>query len=156
MNTTYFTKSEDKCWDSLQNLNNKKNYFKELTKSPSGSSWDASGITRDGRKVIIELKTRNAILDGDSVSGTNFHSDGLFLEAHKHSSLMLHWVVDGLTPLYINFLQDGNVVIFNLLKITHYKDYNNLKVKSLGYEKMEMNSRRYDLFLDDASIIKIS
>lgn len=155
MNTTYFNESEDKCWQSLQNLNNKKNYFKELTKAPSGSSWDASGITRDGRKVIIELKHRNAVLDGNSVSGTNFHSDGLFLEAHKHSSLMLHWVVDGLTPLYINFLQDGNVLIFNLLKLTHYKQYNNLKVKSLGYEKMEMNSRRYDLYLDDATIVKI-
>ena len=155
MNTRYFNDSEDKCWKSLNDLNQKKNYFKELTKSPSGSSWDASGITRDGRRAIIELKHRNAILDGNSVSGTNFHSDGLFIEIHKHSSLMLHWVVDGLIPLYINFLQDGNVVIFNLLKLTHYKEYNNLKVKSLGYEKMEMNARRYNLFLDDATIVSI-
>lgn len=155
MNTMYFNNSEDKCWESLQSLNQKKNYFKELTKSPSGSSWDASGITRDGRKVIIELKHRNAVLDGNSVSGTNFHSDGLFIETHKHSSLMLHWIVDGLTPLYINFLMDGTVVIFNLLKLTHYKEYDNLKVKSLGYGKMEMNSRRYDLYLDDATIVHL-
>lgn len=156
MEKNYFEKNEENGWNLLNQLNNKYGYFTELHHSPSGSTWDVSGYTRDGRKVIIELKTRNAILTPqNTVSGVNFNDNTLFIENNKFSILLMEHVVDGFLPLYINFLQDGHVVIHNLLKLSKYKEDHKTKIVSRGYEKLggyERNCFRLCLYLDDAVI----
>lgn len=159
MEKNYFTQNEEKGWNLLNQLNDKYHYFKELTHSPSGTTWDVSGYTRDGRKVIIELKTRNAIMTPqNTVSGVNFNDNTLFIENNKFSILLMEHVVGGFIPLYINFLQDGNVIIHNLLKLNKYREDHKTKIISRGYEKYggyERNCFRLCLYLDDATIVHV-
>ena len=159
MEKNYFITNEENGWSLLQKLNDKYNYFTELTHSPSASTWDVSGYTRDGRKVIIELKTRQMVLLPDGqLSGQGYTCDTIFIEHNKHSFLLMEHVVDGFVPLYINFLEDGTVIIHNLLHITHFKEDVKSKITSRGYTKYggyERNAARLCLYLDDATIVHV-
>ena len=155
MNKQYFTSTEDRAWNELISWNYQHRCFEELARMPEKTEFDASGITVDGRKCAIELKVRNALLtDNQTVSSQTFNDDTLLIEQHKHSSLMMYSVVSGMTPIYINFLYNA-VVVHNLTKLSHFKPFNNMKIKSLGYQKMEIGSR-YGLFLDDAAVYPLT
>lgn len=156
LNQQYFNSCEDKGWSLLNSLNDKYNFFTSLDRAEHSSPWDSSGITRDGREVLIELKVRKAVVTPQhTFSGSNFQDDTIFIEQNKHSNLMMMHVVKGFTPLYINFLLDGNVLIYNLLRITHFKEFRGLKVQSKGYSQMETNAARLGLYLDDASVVSL-
>lgn len=61
-------------------------------------------------------------------------------------------MIEGLTPLYINFLQDGYIIIFNLANLKKRPEKSTTKnIKSKGYNKFEM-AKRQGLYLSDAAI----
>lgn len=157
-NTHFFQASEETCWNKLQALNAKHHYFTTLDQVSNGEKathWDASGVTSDGRKVLIELKNRNAVLTkADTVSGTNFNADTILIEHSKVAILMLEHNINGFTPLYINFLSDGNVLIHNLLHLSGYKTLEFGNVTNNGYGGVETNARRLGLFVKDANVVR--
>ena len=156
-NTSYFVTSERACWNKLQNLNNKHHYFTSLTQvsGEKPTHWDASGTTADGRKVLIELKNRNAVLTPTAtVSGRNFNDDTILIEQGKVAMLLLEHNINGFTPLYINFLADGNVLIHNLLKLSGYKTFEFGNVTNNGYGGIETNARRLGLYIKDANVVR--
>ena len=157
-NTHFFQTSEQTCWNKLQKLNEKHHYFVTLTQLSNGEKathWDASGVTADGRKVLIELKNRNAVLtETATVSGTNFNADSILIEQGKVAMLLLEHNINGFTPLYINFLSDGNVLIHNLLHLSGYKTLEFGNVTNNGYGGVETNARRLGLFVKDAKVVR--
>lgn len=76
------------------------------------------------------------------------------IEDYKFSGLMLQSIVNHRTPLYVNFLADGTVIIFNLNKLSAMPKMRITDIKSEGYDKMQYQERRYLLSIDDAVIYK--
>lgn len=156
-NTHFFQTSEQTCWNKLQKLNEKHHYFVTLDQTSNGEKpthWDASGVTSDGRKVLIELKNRNAVLTPTAtVSGKNFQADTILIEQGKVAVLLMEHNINGFTPLYINFLADGNVLIYNLLHLSGYKTLEFGNVTNNGYGGVETNARRLGLYIKDAKVV---
>jgi hypothetical protein len=67
---------------------------------------------------------------------------------------MLEYTVNHREPLYINFLADGCVVIFNLAKLKTMPKQRITNIKSEGYGVNQCQERRFLLSLDDAVIYK--
>lgn len=157
-NTEFFQTSEQTCWNKLQKLNEKHHYFTSLGQTSNGTEhthWDASGVTADGRKVLIELKNRNAVLTPTAtLSGTNFNADTILIEHSKVAILLMEHNINGFTPLYINFLADGNVLIHNLLHLSGYKTLEFGNVTNNGYGGVETNARRLGLYIKDAKVVR--
>jgi hypothetical protein len=62
--------------------------------------------------------------------------------------------INGLEPLYINFLDDGTVIIFNLNKLKKRPvKSGTMNIKSKGYKKFEVAKRQF-LYISDAAIYK--
>lgn len=165
MNDKFFQNIEREDYRLLQELNEKFN-IKELGETPFGTSYDASGRTEWGDELVIEIKKRNQNLLFDNqnkqfiVSGysyqnnSEYHQPTLMIETHKLSSLLLESVVNKRIPLYVNFLNDGYVAVFNLSKLDTMPLFTkNQKIKSVGYNKIEIGNRLY-LNLTDAMIYK--
>ena len=76
------------------------------------------------------------------------------IEDYKLAGMMLEYTVNHREPLYINFLADGTVVIFNLAKLKTMPKQRITNIKSEGYDKMQCQERRYLLPLDEAVIYK--
>ena len=110
---------------------------------------DASGITKDGRIAIVELKNRyNEIQDfGD-----------IFIESKKVAYLLLQHITKGHIPLYINFFTvDGvtkHAAVWNLLNVTDFKYYARIRTHSSGYQSYE-HRERFGLLYSDAWIYEI-
>ena len=157
-NTSYFVTSERACWGKLQQLNEKHHYFvtlEQTSNAEKATHWDASGVTADGRQVLIELKNRNAVLtEAATVSGKNFNADTILIEQGKVAILLMEHNINGFTPLYINFLSDGNVLIHNLLHLSGYKTLEFGNVTNNGYGGVETNARRLGLFVKDAKVVR--
>ena len=153
MNKQYFEKNEKTDYEKLIRFNSKTGAFEHLFQMIEKHYYDASGITKDGRECQIELKSRNAILTDDyKISSSTFVDDNLFIEDHKASDILLEAISRRSEPLYINFLDDGHTIIFNLLRLKRRpKRYSNLKIESKGYGKMEFANRQ-GLYLTDAAI----
>lgn len=161
MDINYFKESEENCWRLLNDFNNATKVFNEIDRTAEKSCIDVTGtsINRLGekRKYGIELKNRNLnLMDDGRISGCTdngkiFHDDTLFIETHKVGSMLLN-SIDGYEPLYINFLKDGHIIIFNLNKLSKRpKQSKNLNIKSRGYAKFEI-AKREGLYLVDAAI----
>lgn len=154
-----FDHQEDHDFQALLDLNSSKHWFEHLDRLPPKSHADASGTTRDGRKVIIELKSRNMSLTDDNSHLIANTRDGgqcvvetVYIEGHKIASLMLD-SLDGFTPLYINFLTNGTV-IFNLSKLKRRPREEVMRnVYSKGYMNWE-EAKRQGLWIDDAAIVR--
>lgn len=163
MDKEFFEESEKKCWENLEKFNNEYHIFTDIDRTVKLHPTDGTGYTLnklgERRNFNIELKNRNLILleDGNisglTESGKPYSGDTIMIESHKVADLLLDNII-GLEPLYINFLQDGSVFIFNLNKLTKrpYKS-NTQNIKSKGYGKFEMAKRQY-LYIVDAAVYK--
>ena len=160
MNKEYFENNELNDWDLFEQFNEVTELFTHIKQSEVKHHTDGTGFTRNGfgetRYFNIELKYRNLnLLDDGRISGATekgeFIDDTIFIESHKVADMLLD-DINGLEPLYINFLADGHVVIFNLNKLTKRpKKTGTMNIKSKGYGKFEV-AKREGLYLKDAAI----
>jgi len=128
-----FEISEEKCWEQLEEFNEEYHLFNEIKRTPVKYHTDGTGYTINKlgeiRYFNIELKSRNQILlDSGVISGTTekggYTGDTIMIESHKVADMLLD-NINGLEPLYINFLDDGTVIIFNLSKLKTCQVRNN-------------------------------
>lgn len=105
-------KQEADDYKLLQEFNEQVFKLKELGRREGNANpIDASGLTKDNQVVNMELKARNCNINT---------YDTLMLETHKGYTLLDEYIKHKRIPLYINFMQDGNVAVFNLLKAEGY------------------------------------
>ena len=160
MNKQFFDENEKRDFEKLIEFNERTGLFTELTQLKEKYHADASGYTinkfGERRNFNIELKNRNLnLLDDGRISGATqkgtFIDDTVYIEAHKAADLLFD-LMDGLEPLYINFLQDGKILIYNLSKLTKRPmKTDNMNIKSVGYGRFEM-AKREGLYIKDAAI----
>ena len=145
MNQEYGLKNEEKDYILLKNFNKDILKLNELGRTPEHHHTDASGLTRDGQHINIELKYRNININTYST---------MFLESHKAADMLLDYVTLDYVPLYINFLQDGHVIVFNLAKLKHRPETVCKYIKSKLYDGFEL-AKRQMLNMGDAYIYKL-
>lgn len=105
----YFDNMEDIDAQYLEDFNNKMGWFNKLERQPRFNMIDFKAIDRNGRKINIELKTRN-------ISINSF--DNIFIEPLKYNNMITLWRYYIEKPLFINFFDDGNdlyVVVWSLV-----------------------------------------
>lgn len=158
MNRNYAYGEEKKGYEMLVDFN-KVLKLTELGKTPDDSHSDASGYTTDGRYLNIEIKRRNQILTPDlKISATTrfnkeYTGDTIYIETHKVGDLMLDYHILGYVPLYINFLQDGHVIVFNLTQLKTRPKETVKKIYSELYQTFEL-SKRQELPINESWIYK--
>jgi hypothetical protein len=153
----FFEENEAKDLQKLIEFNEKAHIFNEIKETEIKHYTDATGYSMD-RLFNIELKSRNQVLlengkiSGCTQNGKPYIDDDIFIEDHKVADMMIDYVSYGLEPLYINFLANGWVLIFNLSKLSvRPRKHLNLKINSKGYRSMEFGNRQ-GLYLKDAAI----
>lgn len=162
-NKEYFDEKESNDFIKLTEFNNQVLHLEDFGATPYTHWTDASGYTATCRYFNIEVKDRNQDLfineqgeyfvKGTSQFGKEYYADNLYIEQHKVSSMMMDYICCGYEPIYINFLNDGVVVVYNLSRLNKRPATENKKIKSKGYNKMEIGTRE-GLFLSDATIFK--
>lgn len=157
MDKKYFEDKENENWELLKDFNQQTNLFTEIGRMNTYYHSDATGktINRFGeeRKFNIELKIRNATLtQSGHFRGDKFNEDTLYIESHKIADLLLDQVI-GYEGLYINFLNNNVVVIFNVGKLTVRPKLEKKRIPSKGYQGFEM-AYREGLHIKDAAIYK--
>lgn len=155
-----FIQNEKNDWELLKTFNEVTGLFDELKQTEEKYHTDATGYSinklGETRYFNIELKYRNLnLLENGKISGATekgeFIDDTIFIESHKVADMLLD-TINGLEPLYINFLADGNIIIFNLNRLTtRPKKTGTMNIKSKGYGKFEI-AKREGLYLKDAAI----
>ena len=158
MDKQFALKKENQDYFLLEDFNQVLK-FREMGQTPEKHTTDASGYTKDGRIANIELKQRNQTLSGLTIIGTAsttnaiYTADTIYIEAHKSGDMLLDFVCEDKIPLYINFLNDGYVVLFNLSTLKHRPKKVSKRIYSKLYESFEL-SKREELQLTDAWIYK--
>lgn len=142
-NTDFALKKEENDYILMEDFN-KVLKLRELGKCPQNDVTDCSGYTEDGRYVSIELKERNICIDT---------YDSIFIETHKCGDMLLDYVIEGKIPLYINFLNNGYVVLYNLARLRHRPKKVAKRIYSELYQGFEL-AKREELPLEDAFIYK--
>lgn len=152
MNRDYAFKKEDEDYILLKDFN-KVLKLSDLGQTPKYSTSDASGTSLN-RYINIELKRRNQTLTKDfKISGETYTADTVYLESHKAGDMLLDFVCEDKIPLYINFLNDGYVLLFNLSKLKHRPKKVCKKIYSKLYQGFEL-AKREELLVSDAWIYK--
>ena len=150
MDSGYFDDNETQDMLLLRKLSNDVGMFYKVGECEKYACADASGITKDGKVAIVELKNRyNEIQDfGD-----------IFIESKKVAYLLLEHITKGHIPLYINFFTvDGitkHAAVWNLLNVTDFKYYARIRIHSNGYQSDE-HRERFGLLYQDAWIYEIT
>lgn len=142
-NTDYALKKEETDYLLLKDFNTVLK-LRDLNQCPEKHTTDASGYTQDGKYINIELKQRDISINTYS---------SLYIEAHKVGDMLLDYVLENKIPLYINFLKDGYVVVFNLAKLRHRPNKIAKRIWSELYQGFEL-AKREELKLEDAYIYK--
>ena len=145
MNSEYGLKNEEKDYILLKEFNEKVLKLNKLGQTPKHHHSDASGLTKDGQHINIELKYRNININTYST---------IYIESHKIADILLDYVCDGKIPLYVNFLQDDHVVVFNLAKLKHRPKTVCKYIKSQLYDSFEL-AKRQELNMQDAYIYEL-
>lgn len=158
MNRDYALETEKNDYLLLEHFN-KVLKLMELGKCPEKHTTDASGYTTDGRIANIELKSRDLHFSGMTLIGATsnnmpYTADTLYLEAHKAGDMLLDYVVDKKIPLYINFMKNGYVILFNLSTLKHRPKKVCKKIYSKLYQGFEL-AKREELQLKDAWIYQM-
>lgn len=149
MDRNFFEDNEKQDMLLLRKLSTDVGMFSKVGECEKYACADASGITKDGKVAIVELKNRyNEIQDfGD-----------IFVESKKVAYLLLEHITKGHIPLYINFFTvDGitkHAAVWNLLNVTDFKYYSRIRTHSKGYQSDE-HLERFGLFYSDAWIYEI-
>ena len=160
MDNQYFKESEERCWELLNEFNQHTKLFNNIERTKEKECIDVTGASinklGEERKYGIELKNRNLnLMDDGRISGAtdkgSFYDDTIFIETHKAGSMLLN-SIEGYEPLYINFLADGHIIIFNLKRLSKRpKQSKMMNIKSKGYGKYEI-AKREGLYMVDACI----
>ena len=143
MNKEYGKTNEELDFEMLEHFNSLLK-LKDLGRTPELYHTDASGYSNN-KYINIELKRRSVNLNTYKT---------LYIEAHKAGDLLLDFVIEGKIPLYINFLQDGHVVVFNLAELKHRPEKIAKRIESKLYEGFEL-AKREELLITDAWIYKL-
>ena len=158
-NEEFAKKKEKEGYLLLEDFNNDYMKLIELGQTPPKHTSDASGFTRDGRLLNFEIKVRNQTLvnnntiSGCSTDGKTYITNTIYIESHKCGDLLLDYIVEDKKPVYINFLNDGYVVMFNLSRLKHRPEKVSKRIYSKLYQGFEL-SKREELRLEDAWIYK--
>lgn len=157
MDKNYFDTNESNDMKLLYDFNLHTNIFSGLNPSEYSHFSDATAYTisrlGEERKFNIEIKKRNAVLlKSGKVSGATFVDDNIIIESHKACDLLFD-NINGYEPLYINFLDNNVVVIYNLNKLSIRPQSMKKFIKSNGYQGFEIASRQ-GLNIKDAAIYK--
>lgn len=140
----YFETNEKKDLQMLYEFNHETRLFDSITPRKEKSQIDATAKRKD-REFAIELKHRFINLD---------KYQSIMIEDYKLAELMLEKEFNERDGLYINFLADGSVVIFNISKLKTRPHFTIHNIRSQGYEVNQIQERRYHLVLKDAVIYK--
>ena len=140
----YFETNEKNDLQLLYEFNYNTKLFQSIKPTEEKSQIDAIGKHKN-REFAIELKHRFINLG---------KYKSIMIEDYKFSGLMLEYIINHREPLYVNFLADGTVVIFNLNKLSTMPKMRITDIKSEGYDKMQCQERRYLLDIKDAVIYK--
>ena len=149
MDRNFFDDNETNDMLLFRKLSTDVGMFSKVGECEKYACADASGITKDGKVAIVELKNRyNEIQDfGD-----------IFIESKKVAYLLLEHITKGHIPLYINFFTvDGitkHAAVWNLLNVTDFKYYSRIRTHSMGYQSDE-HRERFGLLYSDAWIYEI-
>lgn len=128
----------------LYEFNYSTKLFDSITPTQRNSQTDAIG-KRKNREFAIEVKHRFIDLK---------RYKSIMIEDYKLAGMMLESIINHREPLYVNFLQDNTVVIFNLNKLSTMPRMRVTDIKSEGYDKMQCQERRYLLDIKDAVIYR--
>lgn len=143
----YFETNECTDYKLLEDFNDHTHMFDRIRRTKEGHHTDAVGYHTnkmgEKRTFNIELKKRN-MLPGTYPT--------VFIEDYKLASMLIDYHIYNTEPLYINFLDDDYVVIFNLLKLKKEPEVEIKNIYSQGKDKMQQQERRYGLDLKDAVI----
>lgn len=139
MNNDYAVKCEAICFELLLDFNSKLK-LKDLGQLEKKSIFDASGHTKDGRYVEIELKRR-------FINHDTFKT--IFIEPYKLQYANEH---KDTIELYVNFTNDDHVIVYNLHNIGNVNK-SQYDIPSGLYERTKQ-SFRYELPLELAWIYK--
>ena len=159
MNRKYATDKEQTGFEKLLDFNQLLK-LKDLAQTIEGDYRDATGITTTNRKVNIENKVRNqtlfynngkACISGLTSSNQPYSADTIYIEAHKASDLLMDWITLDYIPLFVNYLRDNIVVVFNLSKLKTRPKSRHLRIYSSLYQSYQ-EADRLELSLSDAFI----
>ena len=137
----YFETNEKNDIQQLYEFNYELNLFDSIEKTKDKSQIDAIAKHKN-RTFAVELKHR-------LIPVSKYKT--IMIEDYKYLELMLEYQFYGREPLYINFFHDA-VAIFNLNKLKHKPKVRIMNIKSEGYDKNQIQERRYMLDLTDAVI----
>lgn len=164
MNRKYATDKEQTGYQKLLDFNQLLK-LKDLQQTIEGDYRDATGITTTtNQKVNVENKIRNQTLfysdgkpyiSGLTSSNQPYSGDSIYIEAHKLADLLMDWITLDFIPLFINYLSDDIVVVFNLSKLKNRPKSRHLRIYSSLYQSYE-EADRLELSLNDAFIYKKS
>ena len=157
MDKQYFVDKENENWKLLCDFNEHTNLFNEIGRMHEYYHSDATGKTiskmGEERKFNLELKIRNVtLLKSGTFQGDKFNDQTLYIESHKIADLLLDQII-GLEGLYVNFLNNNVVVIFNVGKLSVRPKLEKKRIPSKGYQGFEMAFRE-GLHIKDAAIFK--
>ena len=141
---TYFEEKETEDFKELTKLNEDILHLKNLGRTPQLHHTDASGLTKDGRVINIELKQRYFDMD-------KFNT--LYIEDHKCCNLLMDFVVLKFVPIYINFMTDDTAIVFNLSRLRKRPKITKDRSYSKGKQVYEYSDKQ-ELYVEDAYIYK--
>ena len=159
MNRKYANEKEQTGYQKLLDFNQLLR-LKDLTQTTEGDYRDATGITTNNQKINIENKIRNQTLfyqdgkpyiSGLTSSNSPYSADTIYIEAHKASDLLMDWITLDYIPLFVNYLRDNIVVVFNLSKLKTRPKSRHLRIYSSLYQSYQ-EADRLELSLSDAFI----
>jgi hypothetical protein len=120
MSKNFYTVEELKDWELLK-LFNDKIKLNNLGQTPKKWYFDASGYTHLNQYTEIELKNRQGVLtDNPNIveftkkNKSTYTATTVYIEPQHYARMIDDFRYDGVVPLYINFLADGSVIVWNL------------------------------------------
>lgn len=162
MNRKYATDKEQTGFEKLLDFNQLLK-LTDLAQTIEGDYRDATGITTTtNQKVNIENKVRNQTLfyndgkpyiSGLTSSNSPYSGDSIYIESHKFADLIVDWITLDFIPLFINYLSNNTIVVFNLSKLRQRPKSRHLRIYSSLYQSYE-EADRLELSLQDAFIYK--
>ena len=161
MNRNYAMNKEQTGYEKLLDFNQLLK-LTNLQQTVEGDYRDAIGITTTNQKVNIENKIRNQTLfysdgkpyiSGLTASNQPYSGNSIYIEAHKFADLIADWITLDFIPLFVNYLRDNIVVVFNLSKLKNRPKSRHLRIYSSLYQSYE-EADRLELSLQDAFIYK--
>ena len=108
MDQAYFDRMEIEDFNKLVGFNKSVKWFSEMERNTLFDRIDIEAKDRKGRRVNVELKSRNIRID---------QYQDLFIETDKYDNLMRKWKNLNEIPLYVNFIGKTHIVVYDLRKI---------------------------------------